>query len=306
MVKKADEGIVDSLTLRFTGENEDGSQLHELRASHVAEVLTGLVGLSGDFAKAGAFNSEGIVDSEVLVRPAQEGSFLIEVVRVVTENWEAISTVAGPPTLTQIILWATKSARADVEEFEHLGNGNVKVKWQDGTAQEVPLAAWKELQKNTPRRKRQLRQILAPLSDSRVSAVDVERPSSKELEKLTPDDAPDVFVLTKPDYDTVKPDDKTDERSEIVNAEAQMTAIDFDDSTKWRVRATFDGKTLKRSATVEDEDFLGHVSNGLAIRKEDIFQIRLRVDTSTTNGRTSTRWTVLEVLQHRRASGDDD
>ncbi len=139
-----------------------------------------------------------------------------------------------------------------------------------------------------------------------MSAVDVERPSSKELEKLTPDDAPDVFVLTKPDYDAVKPDDKTDERSEIVNAEAQMTAIDFDDSTKWRVRATFDGKTLKRSATVEDEDFLGHVSNGLAIRKEDIFQIRLRVDTSTTNGRTSTRWTVLEVLQHRRASGDDD
>lgn len=269
-------------------------------------MLTGLVGLSGDFAKAGAFNSEGIVDSEVLVRPAQEGSFLIEVVRVVTENWEAISAIAGPPTLTQIILWATKSARADVEEFEHLDNGNVKVKWQDGTAQEVPLAAWKELQKNTPRRKKQLRQILAPLSDSRVSAVDVERPSSKELEKLTPDNAPDVFVLTKPDYDAVKPDDETVEQSRIVDAEAQMTAIDFDDSTKWRVRATFDGKTIKRSATVEDEDFLGHVSNGLAIRKEDIFQVRLREDTSTTNGRTSTRWTVLEVLQHRRASGDDN
>ncbi|GFG83338.1 hypothetical protein [Mycolicibacter algericus] len=44
--------IVDSLTLRFTGENGDGADLHELRAAHVADVLLGLVGLTSDFDKA--------------------------------------------------------------------------------------------------------------------------------------------------------------------------------------------------------------------------------------------------------------
>lgn len=43
--------VVDTLTLRFTGEDENGVAIHELRAAHVAEVLQGLVGLTSDFDK---------------------------------------------------------------------------------------------------------------------------------------------------------------------------------------------------------------------------------------------------------------
>ena len=125
-------GVVDSLTLRFVGQEKDGTELHELRAAHVAEVLQGLVGLSSDFTKAGVFGEDGPATSEVLVRPPQEGSFLIEVVRFVQENQEVIAasaTAAGVPTLSQVIWWATQSARADVADFNYLDNGKVKITW---------------------------------------------------------------------------------------------------------------------------------------------------------------------------------
>ena len=53
------DAVVDSLILRFVGQDDDGTPLHELRAAHVAEVLPGVVGLSSDFAKAGVFDAEG-------------------------------------------------------------------------------------------------------------------------------------------------------------------------------------------------------------------------------------------------------
>lgn len=129
-------GIVDFLTLRFVGEEKDGTALHELRAAHVAEVLQGLVGLSSDLAKAGVFGDEP-TGSELLGRPAQQGSFLIEVLRIIQDNQEAIAAgagAAGVPTLSQVIWWATRTARADVSDFEYLENGNVKVSSQDNTA----------------------------------------------------------------------------------------------------------------------------------------------------------------------------
>ena len=66
--------VVDSLTLRFAGDGRDGGELHELRATHVAEVLQGLVGISSDFEMAGAFGDDGPTGSEILVRPPEVGS----------------------------------------------------------------------------------------------------------------------------------------------------------------------------------------------------------------------------------------
>lgn len=295
------DGIVDTLTLRFVGEEKDGTALHELRAAHVAEVLQGLVGLSNDFAKAGVFG-DGPAGSEVLVRPAKQGSFLIEVLRIVQDNQEAIAAGAGAtgvPTLSQVIWWATRTARADVSDFEYLENGNVKVTWQDNTVQEVPLPAWQELQKRDRRRKKQLRQIMAPLSDARVSSVEVQSPPAPDVEAA--EDA-EPYTLTKPDYDAVRSDDEISEHQDIFDTEAQMSAIDFDNPTRWRVKT----KDTTRAATVEDEDFLGRVANGLAIRKSDIFRLRVRQDTVEKDGRTRRTWTVLKVESFRRAAHDDD
>ena len=302
MANDSTEVIVDSLTLRFVGTEKDGSELHELRASHVAEVLQGLVGLSSDFEKAGVFGGEGPVNSEVLVRPAQEGSFLIEVVRVAQENWGLVTAVVGVPSLSKVIWWATRAARADVQGFDYLDNGNVKVTWQDNTAEEIPVVAWNELQKRDRRRKKQLREIMAPLSDSRVTSLDVASAPVTPGDALEDNAAGEVFVLSKQDYNAVKPDDEVEERSDIFEVEAQMSAIDFDDFTRWRVKT----KSRTHSATVEDTTFLARVADGLAIRKGDIFTLRIREDATTKNGRTHSIWTVLRVENHRRAASDDD
>ncbi len=290
--------VVDTLTLRFVGEEEDGAELHELRAAHVAEVLTGLVGLASDFTKAGAFG-DGL-GSEVLVRPAQEGSFIIEVVRTALENPEATSVVVGGiPGLATVLLWATKSVRADVKDFEYLPNGNVKVVWQDDKAQEIPAPAWKELQKGKRRRNAQLRQIMAPLSDERVTELEVSAETPASSEETT---EPQVFTLVKTDYDAARAEDEIEETTIVFEVEAQMSAIDFDNAGKWRVKTIDDQHT----ATVEDAEFLSRVSMGRAIRKSDIFELRVREDATKKNGRTRRKWTVLEVISHRRATHDDD
>lgn len=290
--------VVDTLTLRFDGSENDGTSLHELRAAHVAEMLQGLVGLTSDFAKAGVFDPEGSIGSEVLVRPAEPGSWMMDVLRVVQENPEL--TTAGAvggavPSLGKIIWWATRSMRAGVEAYEHQDNGMVKVTWQDGEVREVPRAAWNELQKRKRVRKKQLFQIMAALSDPRVESLEYRVEDAGE-------EAPEVVVLDRDDYLAARPSDEIEETDEIFEVEAQMSAIDFDNADKWRVR-TLDGT---RTATVEDEDFLGRVAASLAIRKSDIFRLRIREDTTTKNGRSQKKWTVLEVISHRRASGDDD
>ena len=55
----------------------------------------------------------------MLVRPAREGSFIIEAIRVAGENWEGAATVAsvGIPSIASITVWSTKSVRADVADF---------------------------------------------------------------------------------------------------------------------------------------------------------------------------------------------
>jgi len=209
----------------------------------------------------------------------------------------------GAPSLSQVIWWATRSARADVKDFTHLESGNVKVTWQDDTSEEVPLTAWTELNKRKKRRKKYLRQIMTPLSDSRMTSLKV---SDGEVDKTSTgaDDDQDAtsFTLTRPDYNAMRPEDEVKETNDVFETEAQMSAIDFDDNTKWKVKTA----TERRLATVEDHAFLRRVAAGLAISADDIFRLRIRRDTVEKNGRTKTSWTVLEVESHRKAARDND
>lgn len=291
-VQAGDGRVEDVLTLKFEGVNSDGSELHELKAAHVADVLEGIVGLASDFAKAGAFGSG--MPPEVYVRPAEEGSFILEVVSMIAENPEAATAVIGTPTVGQIVWWATKSIRAEVKDFDYLENGNVKVAWQDDTVAEVPAPVWRELQKRRNPRKRHLRKLMAPLSDDRVTALQVS--DGEDEAAPTVSDAPREFTLERIDYHLARPEPEVEETQDIFEIEAQMAAIDFESGEKWRVR-TKDGS---RAATVEDADFLRRVDRGLAIHKDDVFRLQIREDRTAGEGRrTSRKWTVLEVLSHR-------
>ncbi|CCH77745.1 conserved hypothetical protein [Nostocoides japonicum T1-X7] len=292
------QGREDVLTLRFVGEDGQGRAIDELRAAHVAEVLQGLVGLSSDFAKAGAFG--GGAPPEVLVRPAREGSFVLEVVNYFAQNPETVSAV-GVPSIGSVLWWSTKSLRADVSDVDYLDNGKVKVKWQNDTVDEVPQPVWEELNKRKRRRRRHLRQIMAPLSDPQVTVLDVSDVDD-EPGQATSGDAPETFTIEREDYHRARPEDEVEETHTIFETEAQMGAVDFDSGEKWRVKTP----TGSRVATVEDADFLLRVDRGLALHKTDIFNLTIREDKVTKNGQTRRTWTVLRVDGHRRGSADDD
>lgn len=308
--------IVDSLTLRFDGKSPDGTRLHELRAEHVAEVLQGLVGITDDFEKAGVFHSEGPAGSELLVRPARRGSFEIEVIRVAGDALQIadhaltvandfleangpVLGVTGVPTIGAIITWATKSARVDVKSAVHDKEaGLTQITWQDGTMNEVPTAAWVELNKRDRRRKKQLRQIMAGFADPRVESLEVAVAPAVEGEP-----APEVLELGRSDYDAVRPDNEVHETTRKFNIEAQMSAVNFDDASKWKVKTK---KGRARSAVMKDKDFLKKIAAGEAIRKDDIFQLRIHETIKTKDGRKRTEWTIKKVKSHRRTAGDSD
>lgn len=282
--------VVDVLTLRFDGSGAAGEALHELKASHVSDVLEGISELARDFEKAGAFHGDGPDGSDLLVRPAQEGSFIIEVLRVVQENPEvatAAAGVIGVPSLAKVVEVATRSMRAEVQDFDYLENGNVRIQWQDDTSQEVPLEVWNELNKQKSRKKKQLRKIMAPLQDPRVRDVQLYGPDEREDGKLTEPSS----VLDKDDLNAAQAEDEVDEQYDIFEAEGRMSAIDFDNPDKWRIKIEGDVRTAK----VEDAYFLTKVKNGLQIGSDDVFRLQIREDRVTKNERTTTKWTVLRV-----------
>lgn len=143
---------------------------------------------------------------------------------------------------------------------------------------------------------------MTPLSDERVTELEVKRPDVEAPEVDAEEAPPVAYSLDRADYNAVRPDDEIEETFEIFDSEAQMSAIDFDDPERWRVKT----KEGTRTATLRDDEFLGRLANGLAIRKSDIFRLQIREDTLTKNGRTQRKWTVLKVESHRRAAHDDD
>ena len=285
----------DIVRLRFKGEGKDGEGLTELSAAALAEVLEGLVSLASDFGKAGAF-SEGI-HPELMVRPPREGSFEIDVVNAI-QQYSAAAAMVGGPSLASVIWWATKSYRVEMRDYDYLDNGRVKITWQDDTVDEVTVEVLEELLKRRQKRKKDLRKIMAPLGHAGVTSLEMRY--GRNDEEL--DAAPAVATLGTDDYNAVLPLDEVEEGYRVFTTEAQMLTVDFAGGESWRVKTP----QAARKATVEDSEFLLKVDRGLALHKTDIFNLQIREDWTTRNGRTSTTWTVLKVLGHRRGAGDHD
>lgn len=290
------------LTLRFTGENNDGTAFHELRAEHISEVLEGISGLTRDFDKAGAFHNSGPNTRDLFVRPAQKGSFIIELVQVVVDS-KAAKTIAenpveagaalGVPPVSQILWAAIQIFKDQLKDFDYLENGNVKILWKDDTASEVTPAVWEELNKRKRRRRKQLREIMRPMEDARVNKLEVG--STADAPKQEP------ISLTKDDFKAVAPDDSEEEEFDIFDTSGQLSAIDFDDPDRWKIKTPF----ATRVATVEDGDFLNKVGNGLYLNSTDSFELKIREDRVTKNGRTTKRWTILKIQKKGGANEDE-
>lgn len=278
--------------------DRDG-ELTSLRAAELSDVLEALAGLTGDLARAGVFGDGP--PPEVRVRPAAEGSFILEafVTWALSNPGESVPTLS-PPTvgLAWFIRNATKSIRASVKDYERdREQGTVKIIWQDDTASEVTEAEWKELNRHKRPRKKHLQKLLSPLSDD-ADTLEIRTGPEEQVSDEVP-----VFVADRADYRAASyvPDD-VEEDDEEFETEAKIRALDFDPGSKWRVEMPQETRT----AVMADANFRRQLDAGLAIGKDDIFRLLMRRETVIRNGRSSSTLTILEVLSHRRGGGEDD
>ena len=290
------DGVIQ---LRF---RDYDSTLTDINAHQLAEVLDGLVEFTSDMSKDGVLG-EG-PPPEVRVRPIKEGSVIVEAVMAYTATnpFEALTFAgsAGAAAVKAIDVGLKKLRGTRVSDFDYLDNGNMKISWDDGTADEVPTKAWNRLNKMSRRTRGSLRKIMSPLGGE----ADL-----LEVRDGTADQSTGDILATEPDVEAglseyreaTREVDDVDEVDREFETEAQFSSVDFRPGEKWRIR-TLEGS---RQVTIEDEDFLRKLDGELSIHKNDIFWVTIREHATRKNGRTTYTWAVTKVDRRRRGSDDD-
>lgn len=293
---KIEDGVVQ---LRFA---DDDGTVRDINAAEMAEVLQGFVAFTSDMAKNGLFGDA--VPPQVRVRPPKEGSFIIEaVIQWAAENPEVVDGLqtAAASGVTQALNVAFKRLRNVPQDFEHLENGNTKVIWKDGQAQELPRAVWNRLNAMKRPTRGQLKKISIPLGDEadRLEIRDADIADTTEETLAT---APDA-VAVKADYrEAAHEEDEVSEKVETFAVEATLDSVDFRPDGQWRVRTS----RGNRLASMDDERFSKSLDDGVPLHKNDIFEVKIRETRTTKNGSTTTKWSLVEVQRKKRGGDGDD
>lgn len=310
--EEIEDGVVQ---LRFADENNN---VHDISASDLAEVLQGLVEFSGELAKSGEFGDGAA--PRIRVRAPKEGSFIIEALVWMQENPIGTAGLAAASAggIAATKSFGTAAGKAVAEalgaglrnlrgqkpvDFDHLENGDVKVKWADNSVSQVRRETWDKLQQMKRPTRRALSKILAPLNTDadKLEVRDASVNESTEEILQTPADA----VATRADYLTAIVDpEEAYEKERIFETEATLGTIDFDNTAKWRVKTTREGT---RTATIEDVKFLRGLDRGDAIHKNDIFWLKVKETLIKERGKNvRTEWAVIEVTRTKRGDTDGD
>lgn len=297
------EGLLDGVVqLRFG--DEEGT-LHDLSAAEVAEVLQGMVAFTSQMAKAGLFGD--VMAPQLRVRPPREGSVVLETLVHFTqgETWVAAGSIvgAGVGLVHAVNVAARKLRKTQVSDFEHLDDDRVKIKWDDGTVDELPATAWAELNAEKKKTKQALSKIMSPLGDD-VTRLEVRGAGTQENTEDVLATEPDA-VLDRTDYReavAVVPD--PEDQVDVFEIEATLTSVDFREGKGWRIEVQREGQRTERSVEVEDRVFLRSLDAGRPLHKDDILNVKIRQVTKVRNGRNGTDWAIIEVLSQRRGGGD--
>ncbi|ROP60319.1 hypothetical protein [Curtobacterium sp. ZW137] len=288
------------MQLRFA---DDSNSVHALNAAEVAEVLQGIVEFTSDMAKHGLFGDG--MPPEVKVRPVREGSFIIDaILQFASDNPEVATALSGGAgvVITKAAEIAVKVLRGTpMESAQEMSDGGMIITWKGGGVNTVPKDAWRRINAMKRPTRKAVQKLLAPLANEaevlELRGGDVNTPS-EALSSAEPE-----FVATPSDFrDASFEADDVEEEVETFETEARLQSIDFRPGQKWRV-ATTDGTRL---ATIEDEEFLRGLDEGIALHKNDIFQVTIREVRTITNGRVATDWSITNARRTKRGSDDGD
>lgn len=291
------DGVVQ---LRFRDFDDN---VRDINAAEFAEVLQGLVEFTSDMAKDGLFDAP--IAPEVRVRAPERGSFVVEaVLQWAVENPEvalSMATTAGGGIVQALNVGIRRLRGEGPQDFEYLENGNVKVKWQNGTVDEVPAPAWKRLSSMKRRTRESMRKLLAPLGDD-ADVLEIRTATVDETTEAVLREEPEI-VANRADYQSAsRVIDDTHTEAETFRVEAKLQSVDFRRGEKWRVQ-TINGTRL---ASIEDDDFLLELDRGAPIHKNDIFEVDILETRTTKNDRTTKDWSLVKVTWKRRGEDEDD
>ena len=290
------DGVVQ---LRFSDEAEN---IRSINAAEMAEAIQGLVEFTSSMAKAGLFGDGA--PPELRVRPPREGSFILEAVLQLYQNdpGVALGTAgsAGAALATGLRVGIRRLRGDEPADFEYLDNGDVKITWPHQRVDQIPSQVWDQLRANKRPTRRALRKLMAPLSDE-ADSLEVRDGTADQSTSRILESEPEL-VANRSDYRIAvqEPDDVT-ETVETFEVEAQLTSIDFRPGEKWRIK-TLEGT---RQATMEDEEFSRQLDNGMALHKNDIFDVTIREIRTVKNGRTTREWSLIKVTRKRRGEDGD-
>lgn len=296
------DSSVEVFQMRFK-DSSDG--VTEISAWELADAIEGVAGFAEEMAKKGVFG-EGI-QPEVLVRPMQEGSFVIDflvpVANYFQENQEGIiaGAVGGAGTLfyDQIRTGINQIRGITPTDFEHLNNGMVKIHWQDGVATETTEEAWTELQTMRKKTRKNLEKIISPLRSS-ADTVEFRGGAPEEDTEQIMDSTPIASIDSSEYREVVTAPHPVDEYEQEISAEATFESVDFKPGGKWRIAST----AGKRQVTIEDENFLRLLDSGLKIGKDDIYEVTIKETQTVSAGRTNVTWALTNIRRTREGTGE--
>lgn len=273
-------------------------KLDSLEASDVSAVLQGVVSLVEACAEAGVFGE--LQDApDVRVRAPKDGSVILETVVTFMQNYYPELIVGSAPTAIGAAGWGLRrllrKLRGDLEDFDHLSNGNVKLIWKNGDVEEITADEWTLLNNEPKKTKKALQRILAPLEK------DADRLEARSITESDADPEP-VVIATHEDYIAAHSDETVVRTPYETSLVTKVHMFRFKPRHRWGI-TTSDGVV---TATMEDEEFASKLESGLRVSEEDEFTLDLRIEPGELTGSQTDKYRILKVRFHRPGGGSSD
>lgn len=281
--------------------NEDNS-LSEISAAELSDALSGVVELTSQMHKAGLFGNA--VPPEVKARPAERGSFVLTtVIEFISSDpliVGALYSTAGSALLLVVNAGIKLLRGVKVRGQVTTDHGTVIVTWEDGSFEELPMSAWRKLERMPNQTKKAFRKLMAPLSDEATTVELRDGTVDRDSQELS--QQPARATATRSDYRAAAYEEEAEEPEvDHFEAEAQFVNVDFEDGERWRIKT----RRGERKVVIEDQDFLRRVSRNEPISKDNIYRVEIREESTVSNGRRSTVWALESVELVREGSRDD-
>lgn len=299
---------------RFVGGRADQ---HAIEAEDFSDCLRGLVDLAKVLESEGALGRNA--KSELLVDPVRPGSLIVDIWAAVTSGqpdlwgsldlWGAVVDGGVAGFIGLAIETGRRMFRDEVDDFDYLDNGNVKLTFRHGPPTEVPSGVWDALNRNRSKTRRALRRLMSTMDKSDSGGADVleVRTGAPGASSEDVSTGPARITMTQRDYEAVEdPDDDDSSLPDPTEftVDVAVDVVDFREQGDWRIRLRGESG---RKATMADTAFQSQLDRGeLAISKDDVLNVTIEEQIVPREQRIRRDWRIIRVNEVKGRRRDDN